>query len=69
FPALRRMLERMAATLASPSAQFNQTATLATAQTETSTTSASTGPVAAPTVVSTARAATGLPARLASRAG
>ncbi|WP_323010949.1 ImpA family type VI secretion system protein [Paracoccus sp. (in: a-proteobacteria)] len=68
FPALRRMLERMAATLASPSAQFNRTATPAMAQTETPTTPAGIDPVAAPTVVSTARTVTGLPARLASRA-
>ncbi|MDF3854704.1 ImpA family type VI secretion system protein [Paracoccus sp. P2] len=69
FPALRRVLERMAATLASPPAQFTRAAAPATAQ-------AADAPAAAPApmpgpmpaAAAAAPASAGLPSRLASRA-
>lgn len=69
FPALRRMLERMAATLASPEAQFSRpTQPAAQAQAQANAPAAPSAQTPTPAAVATAPASASLPARLASRA-
>ncbi|WP_350310467.1 type VI secretion system ImpA family N-terminal domain-containing protein [Paracoccus sp. SSJ] len=67
FPALRRLLERMAATLASPQAQFSHAAQPA-AQAGTDAPAAPPAAIPAPAAVPFASVSAGLPARLATRA-